>query len=383
MANMEIAILLDEKKQADAEAKQWGIKLALWAKVKLMPAEEQMAKAIELGLIKVERVPASVPLTAPALPAPAPSLMAAGGGSSLMAAGGGSSLMAAGGGSRLMAGGGSLMAAGGGSSRTFATTASVAHTTQVEEFENLLAKIESMSTFVLSDDQIAKVLSFSRHTRNGEQLDKIRVHLSAITEEKGFEKRYSELITMLKDSPYDSNRVQKKFLAVINAAEKEAAKAEAAKAAAAKSTRSSKQFVVPDHCLLQNVGDKQMYVNGKQPVWPYKPSECKYEERTGYECSIMGCCWLAPDGNRLYLTHGGEKRPGCEPTERCWWAGEDGMQCLNGNCRKGAHFGRSKRETSLWLKFPPATSPVSGGGSDYYAEEDDYCEEEGDYEGEE
>jgi hypothetical protein len=125
-----------------------------------------------------------------------------------------------------------------------------------------------------------------------------------------------------------------------------------------------------------------VYVNGKQPIWGYNPPECRYLERTGYECSIMGCCWLAPDGNRLYLTHGGEKRPGREPTKRCRWAGEDGMQCLNGNCRKGAHFGRSKRETSLWLKFPPATSPVSGGGGDsYYEEEENDYYEESDYVG--
>jgi hypothetical protein len=299
--------------------------------------------------------------------------MAAGGGSSsaLMAAGGGSSsalvraqpmaaAAAGGGGGAMTAGGGSAMAAG---SRTFAATASAAHTAQEEEFMQILAKIETMSTFVLNDDQIAKVITFSSHYHSGEHMDKIRAHLTAITEWNGYEERYSELITMLKDGPFDSNRVQKKFLAVINAAEKEAAKAAAA-------AKPSKEFKIPDYALLKNEGDKQVYVYGEKPVWPYKPSECNYEKRTGKKCPKMGCCWMAPDGKRFYLTHNGEKRPGSEPNKRCWWAGEDGMQCFTDCCYQGAHFGRSNRETAIWVGCPPATGPASGGaGGGYYDEE--------------
>jgi hypothetical protein len=388
MANMQIQFILAEKnqadaekKQADAEKKQADIKLSLWAQVKLVPAEQQMAKAIELGLITV--APAPVPVPVPAT---------IGGGSLLLSAPAAAPKQEqlipspmAGGGSSLMAGGGSSLMAGGGGS--FAAAASAAHATQMMEITDILAKVETISTFVLADDQIGKVVAYIRNNLQSPHLDKFRLHLSTVIEKKGYDKRYSELITMLKKCPHDKHthkmEVRNKFLAIVDKAEKEAAKAaEAAVAAAAKPSKQHKKFVVADHCLLKNVGDKQVYVNGKQPIWGHNPSECRYLERTGYECSIMGCCWLAPDGNRLYLTHGGEKRPGREPTKRCRWAGEDGMQCLNGNCRKGAHFGRSKRETSLWLKFPPATSPVSGGGGDsYYEEEENDYYEESDYVG--
>jgi hypothetical protein len=56
MDNVQIAILMAQMQKADAEKKLAEVKLSLWAQVRLLPAEQQMAKAIELGLITVPAV---------------------------------------------------------------------------------------------------------------------------------------------------------------------------------------------------------------------------------------------------------------------------------------------------------------------------------------
>jgi hypothetical protein len=53
MEKVHIAFLMAKKQEADAEKKQADIKLLLWAQVRLLPVEQQMAKAIELGLMTV------------------------------------------------------------------------------------------------------------------------------------------------------------------------------------------------------------------------------------------------------------------------------------------------------------------------------------------
>jgi len=56
MDNVQIALLVAQMQKADAEKKLAEVKLSLWAQVRLLPAEQQMAKAIELGLITVPAV---------------------------------------------------------------------------------------------------------------------------------------------------------------------------------------------------------------------------------------------------------------------------------------------------------------------------------------
>jgi hypothetical protein len=56
MENMQIAFLMAQMQKADAEKKLAEVKLSLWAQVKLFPVEQQMTKAIELGLMTVPAV---------------------------------------------------------------------------------------------------------------------------------------------------------------------------------------------------------------------------------------------------------------------------------------------------------------------------------------